>query len=109
MQTLEQTSVLLEDANKQYAEGDFCTAVLTLLRAARLENAAASDVECVFDRLAAIACEQGLYRSAAHWYMQVLQSKAARMTASDPQLTDAIRNYRVLLALSQSGDTARLS
>lgn len=91
---------LLKQADHEYSLGNIGAAELTLMRAARVVGLRPQAKEQIFDRLAALAAEQGLFSSAAFWYLKVLQSKAARLKASDPELTESARAYRVLVALS---------
>lgn len=106
MRTEETTETLLYNATEEYTRGNFALAERILFRAAK--NPVGSDVEKerVFDCLAGIACQQGLYASASYWYLKVLHSRGNRLRLGDAELKDTIRNYRVLLGLSQmhSGD-----
>ncbi len=104
MFTKEKADELLNDANTEYRRGNFELAEQMLVRASKLKALSQLKREQIFDRLTGLACEQGLFNSAAFWYSKVVQSKSRRLTLSASEMKSAIRNYRVLLTLSLTSD-----
>ncbi|MBX9693496.1 MAG: hypothetical protein K2Z81_13995 [Cyanobacteria bacterium] len=94
---------LSDEANKLYHEGNFSEAEEKLFRATKLEGVPNLRKEQVYDQLAGLACEQGLFNSAAFWYLKVLQNRSRRLTLNDPEMKASLRNYRTLLLRSRMG------
>jgi hypothetical protein len=92
---------LIARADEHFDKGDFASAEYLLMRAADGSSLSPVNREDIFDRLAALACQQGLFASAAQWYLKVLHSKSERLTLADPELTETISNYRQILAFRQ--------
>jgi hypothetical protein len=92
-----------ERADKAYRGGDFSLAEEILENTLLDPGNSPLDEEKICDCLAALACEQGLYASAAYWYLHVLQYKGSRLQFNDTEMKDAVRNYRILRNLSKIG------
>jgi hypothetical protein len=99
---LDTISNSFEKANRAYGQGQFDLAEKILKEALLDPGNTLMDEERICDCLAALACEQGLYASAAYWYLQVLQFKGCRLQINDRELREAIRNYQILRRLSNN-------
>lgn len=101
------TKDVFAKVNMEYTKGDIQRTEELLLNMSKTAGQNSVRREQVHDRLAALACEQGLFASAAYWYLQVLQSKIRRLSANNQETKEAIRNYRILLGMSQTDGNHR--
>lgn len=92
---------LIKKADRAFAKNHIEEAQDLLLKASEFTDASAYDKEIVFNKLAGLCCQQGLYSSAAYWYQYALEEISSRKKLSDLETQAALRNYRALLSLSQ--------
>lgn len=91
----------LAKANLAYAQGDFSLSEKTLTDATRICGLMPVELEHLFNLLAGLACKQGMFATAAYWYLQVLQSRISRKNCSKKELSRTKQCYCSLLELSQ--------